>query len=225
MRDYGTPITTEAHFPNARVYRRDDPDGPVYTIVFRNLELRRWPEVTAIIFAQWLIVMLLLQFYPVTGLITLFLGLPALGLYLNIHGPMRRHFQRRIEIRQERDEMRFFRSRRLMGSYPLSALAYLTVEDHPDAERARIDRQERGVKGPGTRDYVHCLFGWFGIGGANKVVLMERAEWPARQSLHEIREALEWTRKRAAAGEDRTQRTETGETQTRARRAQGAPLD
>lgn len=48
----------------------------------------------------------------------------------------------------------------------------------------------------------HCLFGMFGIDGAERVVLITRAEWPNYNSLSEVRLAVLWAKK-LALGLDR----------------------
>ena len=56
-------------------------------------------------------------------------------------------------------------------------MSNLTVEPHPMAERER--HEKRGQLGPFQKQ--HCLFGWFGIAGAEKVMLLARWEWPSQE--------------------------------------------
>lgn len=225
MRDYGTLISTKAQFPNARVYRRDAADGPVFTIAFRNLERTSGLLLFTVTITAFTTPFAVMAVSPALGTLLLLLIAGTTFLVVGAPGPIRQYCRRTIEIRPDRDELRFFRGRRLKGRYALSALTYLTVEPHPDAQWARMERQARGVSGPADLDYVHCLYGWFGVGGASQVELMHRVQWPPRLSLREIREAIEWTRKQAAAGPARTQRAESADKKPRSRRGQGAPLD
>jgi len=74
----------------------------------------------------------------------------------------------------------------------LLQLKHVTVDRHPDTELERYERQEKRRKGPGIKEQTHCLFGWFGRGGAEQIILVSRLEWPCRNSLREVREAIEW---------------------------------
>jgi hypothetical protein len=71
------------------------------------------------------------------------------------------------------------------------------------------------------RQKQHCLFGWFGIGGAQKICLVCKVEWPNKNSLTEAQAAIMWARERAqndfktrqtgeAAGPAAGRRTEEG---------------
>lgn len=226
MSGFGTPITTNAQFARIQVYLRQARHGPVYTIVFRNLERKNDLEKLLMILLVFGIIAGLLQLYPVAAVLFIVLGLPAAGLRAELNGPPRRLVRRAIELDPGRDEMRFYRGAAFEGAYALSRLVHLTVEDHPDVEREKINRQERGKKGPGHLQYIHCLFGWFGIGGADKTELMHRVEWPSRHSLREVREAIEWTRRRIAAGGSQAGEQSEGTRQQsrRTRHGRGAPL-
>ncbi|MFW6027472.1 MAG: hypothetical protein ACOC91_01560, partial [bacterium] len=79
-------------------------------------------------------------------------------------------------------------------------LANLTVEPHPETEAARIKRQEKGKKHPSVEEQQHCLFGFFGAKGAEKLLLLNRMEWPVQNSLYEVRQAIIWVQVQGASG-------------------------
>ncbi len=112
------------------------------------------------------------------------------GLIIRLKHPWK--MKRAIELDFGADQLRVFKGQKLKISRQLSRMANLTVEDHPDAEHARITRQEHGKKSPKDVEKQHCLIGWFGAGGAEQVMLLARAEWPCRNSLFEVRQAILW---------------------------------
>jgi hypothetical protein len=77
------------------------------------------------------------------------------------------------------------------------------IKEHPDAE---ADRQDRALQDPQIKrggrltraEKSHCLYGYFGARGADRVILVTRAEWPNRHSLTEVQEALLWTMEQIA---------------------------
>ena len=65
------------------------------------------------------------------------------------------------------------------------------------AERER--HEKRGQLGPFQKQ--HCLFGWFGVAGAEKVMLLATVGMAARRnSLFEVRQALLWAMETAGRG-------------------------
>jgi hypothetical protein len=64
-------------------------------------------------------------------------------------------------------------------------------------------RQQRGEKLLRPVEKMHVLYGFFGRAGGEQIILITRFEWPIRQSLYEIRQAVLWAEEqgRERAGE------------------------
>lgn len=200
----GTRISTDQDFARLAVYERTEDGHPVMSIVFDNPEFS-----TARSLFWWLVVialmigvlpMLIFAFARETWLGTLL----VIGLYIIVaayalaQARSPRRVARRIELDFARNRLTVFKGERADLQRGLD-FSDLTVEDHPDAERVRQNRSERGDKGITNREKQHVLIGWFGAGGNEQVILLQRGEWPNRHSLREVRTAMLWARERAAS--------------------------
>jgi len=191
-------ISSSAEFPHVHVYERNEPDGKVYTVSFSNIESMTSGEGCFVMLALlaayiWLGIMGF-NLSPGLGLFIFFCGLPALGIWAKESGPLRREKNRDIELDYGRNKFLVFVNGSLELERPLSQLKHVTVDRHPDTDFERNNRQQKGEKSVGRLEKTHCLFGWFGRGGAEQVILVNRLEWPCRNSLREVREAIEWIR-------------------------------
>jgi hypothetical protein len=222
-----TLISDKSHFPNVEIYLRAGASGkPVYRLVFRNLEYvaALFPLAGRLInYGGGAILFLVLIFSPLIiiapsawmqgagyrGAIVGLAAVPVFGLYvfafLKLKNP--RKTKREIELDYDKDELRIYINGRPSWKRQLSRLESLTIEPHPQVEYARMRRQERGKKKLSDEEKSHELFGYFGEGGAEKVWLVSRAEWPNHNSLREVRAAIIWARNhaggvRADAGHD-----------------------
>ena len=202
----GTRISTPADFPNVAVYAREELGGAVYTIAFTNMEFgTAWRRALGI--AHVFLIVLI----PITLgnlgfgndlLIAAPLVYAAVLVVLNFSGISRFFppypYRREIELDYRDGSMRVKRNGHLMVERSLVNLHNLTVEDHPDAEFSRRSRELRGERRLSNNEKQHCLFGWFGGGGAEQMPLVTRMEWPNRNSLYEVRQAIVWTLGQAA---------------------------
>src|SRR5690606_18921841 len=100
--------------------------------------------------------------------------------------------ERTIELDIGNDRLRVLRGSRIDIERPRSRLDNVTVQPHPDAEFARVSRLEKGRQTLMDVEKQHCLIGWFGAGGGKRLVLLCRVEWPNRNSLFEVRQAMLW---------------------------------
>jgi len=198
----GTRISTASDFPHTAVYERDGPNGHIYTVAFNNKEYAEgW--------RQWLLTV---------GVLVLFSGgLVGCGIVTSAQVPYWMivwtilfiawvvyfkepwKVKRAIELDFGTDQLRVLRNRKVEASRQLTRLANLTVDEHPDAEAARVDRTSRGERKPSRKEKQHCLMGWFGTGGAEQVMLVSRAEWPNHNSLFEVRQAVLWAIEKASS--------------------------
>lgn len=206
----GERITSPADFPTVAVMRTAAPQGTVLTLLFRNREFGGLREILTSILA----IAVLLVLVPLTVRIgfgfakvgipwfvaPLLTGLFYVWLYRRATHPSL--YDREIEIDFGGDALRVLRNGSKVLERPLSALANVTVENHPDAEFDRTNRQERGIKTLRESEMSHCLVGWFGVGGAEQVILLTRAEWPDRRSLFEVQQALVWAKGQGGAADD-----------------------
>lgn len=206
----GTRISTPADFPTAAVYAREEPDGPVLTVAFTNYEFGTNGRRTiggalalpAMVFAIVAVFTVPFGAFHVNqGWMTL--GFIFLGAVLVLHftGIYRTFppypYRIAIELDFGRDRLTVKRNGRRLVERPLFALHNLTVDQHPDAEFSRRNRELRGEKRLSNNEKQHCLFGWFGAGGAEQVPLVTRMEWPNRNSLFEVRQAILWAKMKA----------------------------
>jgi hypothetical protein len=197
--DQWMQISTSEDFAHTVVYERDGPKGKkIYRVVFDN-----W-EITKSFIGSLVLVALLFGTFPafiflgaeVGGFMALVLvGVGAVWLFKKFKALQ--SVKRAIEIDAGADKLRVLKNGRVELERQLSRMANLTVEEHPDAEFVRINRLERGEKKLKDEEKSHCLFGWFGIGGAEQVILITRVEWPNRNSLFEVRQAVIWARELA----------------------------
>lgn len=200
-------ISSSRDFPNLQVFARDaHTENPVISIVFKNTE---WPifserMVGNFIFVAsigWLIVYFV---YVAPGLSGddassgyALIGAIGLALVMMVYGAMRsgrqRTVMRVIVLDWQRGQLRVLRNGRLTFSHELN-LQDRTIEPHPETE-AELKKLKGGV---GPKQRQHCLFGWFGAAGANKMCLLCRYEWPNQQSLLEVLKAIDWAAEKAA---------------------------
>ena len=203
----GTRISTPSDFPHTAVYA----DGSVYTVAFDNLEYSNLRKFTTVIIGTAIVILGVVVLVGFTARAATALGLPefagpaasaAIGIFLFWRGAMRPFkFKRAIELDFGHDELRVLKNGKPVIRRQLTRLANLTVEDHPEAEMNRLNRQARGQNNILIEtEKQHCLIGWFGAGGAEQVMLLTRAEYPSRHSLFEVRQAIMWAMERASAG-------------------------
>lgn len=101
-----------------------------------------------------------------------------------------------IELDFAGDQLRVLRNGRTKVTRQLTRLTNLTIEPHP---QAMVEHQRRGGKiGPFQK--THCLFGFFGAGGAEKVLLVCRWEFPSHESLLEVLKAVQWVVEKVNSG-------------------------
>jgi hypothetical protein len=201
-----TRIDAPGDFPNLAIYRRDEAAGPVYRIVFTNLEYVRGP---AMAFKMLLALAAFMMFWPVSCAVVTnidspwgLLVFPAGGLAMAAawqwaNAPVR--VARAIELDKAADRLRVLQKGRVEIERTLSRLVDLRLAEHPKAQYERVRRQEMRPNDPQSRktsdaEKQHCLMGYFGRGGAEQVVLLCRAEWPCLNSLREVQEAINWTK-------------------------------
>lgn len=210
----GRRLSTEDDFPQVTVYERQSASGPVYCIAFDNLEFGGMRELLMRFFSLVLITL----FIPGALIAGMFaerlsvswvigIGLFSVGavlVYLRAYRPF--SAKRTIELDFGQDRLRVTRNGKVAVERTLSRLHNLTVENHPEAEFMRASRQESGNKQLMDEEKQHCLIGWFGVGGSEQVVLLSRAEWPNRNSLFEVRQAVMWAKQREPAAQQAEQR-------------------
>jgi len=193
-------IDKPGDFPTVEVYERTEPTGKVYRIVFKNLEFEEEKGLMGCLYTlAWVLTFVTL---PIISLWIGSIGVPGLlallfciggyiVLFKKFSAPW--SIDRTIEFDTRTGALRVLRKGRVEIERPYKRLVNLTVEDHPDAEFKRSDRQQRGEKNLKIEEKQHCLIGWFGEGGAEQVILLYRAEWPCRNSLFEVQQAIMWT--------------------------------
>lgn len=224
MNQPGLRISSTADFKNVAVYERTGPRGRIASIVFANPEYDESWRANASLFGVLLVAIGFSAgvFLIPDGAQILWwvFGIAVFLLVLN-KAKMPWKIKRTIELDFGADALRVLRDGKAEQQHALSRLANLTVEPHPEAEIERLARQERGEKKPTRKEQQHCLFGWFGAGGAERVMLIARAEWPNSNSLFEVRQAIIWAR-------ERTQSHKTSEPAQQAQAPSGGlapPLD
>jgi hypothetical protein len=201
----GTRISTAADFPRLAVYAREDPEGPVYTVSFTNNEFGSNGRRAVGIALSFLVLLIPIALgnlgFRNELLIIVTLVYLAVLVVLHFSGWHRVFppypYPVTVELDVGRDRIVVRRNGRRVVERAYSALHNLTVEDHPDAEHSRRNRELRGEKRLSNNEKQHCLFGWFGGGGAEQVPLVTRMEWPNRNSLFEVRQAILWTNEKA----------------------------
>jgi hypothetical protein len=207
MTDLGTSIGSAADFSRTAVYLRTEETGPVYAVAFDNPEY-----VSGFTWESLVFVLLLFAAVPggifaagygqqigIPWWVTVLLELAILSaVFQRAKNP--HLIPRRIELDVGRNQLNVLRKGYVEESRQLNRLSNLTVEPHPEAGFRRQERIERGEKGLKPEEKQHCLFGWFGAGGAQKVLLVARYEWPNQDSLFEVRQAIQFAREHAAGG-------------------------
>ncbi|MEZ0018218.1 hypothetical protein [Sinorhizobium fredii] len=190
----GKLISSKADFPDLQVYWDDRAN--VARIAFKNPEmptrLEGFTAGTVIIAA---IGGAITGFdVPGAGPTILFICLLAAvwAFRLGMHG---RKMRRVIEIDFGKDEFRVIRNGSITVKRQLQRLTNLTIERHPEAELEY--RKLNGRLGPKQKQ--HCLFGFFGTMGAEKVLLVSRYEYPSQESLYQVSQAILWAVKETAS--------------------------
>lgn len=198
----GERISTAADFPNLAVYERAGETGPIYSILFDNLGYEGWERTVAA--AIGIPLMMLFAFAGLAmssqagqdfGAKGFFIGAGVVAaVVIPFLAALMRPWKSRwaIEVDMGALELRVWRKSALKLRRPITPDMALTVDAHPDAEHARMVRQEERKTALSLPEKQHCLFGWFGAKGAEQVVLVTRAEWPCRNSLYEVRQAILW---------------------------------
>jgi len=196
-------ISSAQDFPNVAVYFRP---GPVYRIAFKNLEFAQGAEKAALGIGALIAIVTLVPMAAAYGIYAHHFGVPwyygagvVVGGFLLFLSLLGRPSQkdRAIELDKGKDRLRVLHNGKPVFERPLSSLQNLTIEPHPEAEYRRQLRIERGEKQMSQQERQHCLFGWFGTFGAEKVMLVSRAEWPSNNSLFEVRQAVMWAKEQA----------------------------
>ncbi|HUF79693.1 MAG TPA: hypothetical protein VMN03_01045 [Burkholderiales bacterium] len=194
-----TRVSTAQDFPNLTIWREAGGNGPIYRIAFDNLEFGGARRL--IRFMATALVALIIPLAIWSGVLAQWAGLHWLiGIvlcfalvWLTCHMGIRPgKIERTIELDFGNDRLRVLRGNRIEIERPRSRLDNVTVQAHPDAEFARASRLEKGQQTLKDVEKQHCLIGWFGAGGGEQLVLLCRAEWPNRNSLFEVRQAMLW---------------------------------
>lgn len=203
-------ISSKADFPRVKIYREDGAGGPVYTIAFRNREERaRGPKALILITALVGGVMAL-AVMPI-------ISIACVVIFIVMAQPANE--RREIALDFGKGELRVYRSGALEIRKQL-ALANLTIERHPEAEQ---EWHDSGGK-LGIKQKQHCLVGWFGAAGADRADLVCRVEWPRKDSLLEVRQAILWAMQQAQQEAGAVPGHDEYERQT-ARTTMAPPLD
>jgi hypothetical protein len=207
-----TRISSSSDFRNVDVFEQIGPNGKSHRLAFVN---REWIEsyipgtgmfgnvvLAAGLFVTVFIVLPLAFYYVVLWIIDhhfpgwlvliALLACVAAGLYLVSFVRNPRDVRREIILDYGADRLRLLANGRPAGTMPLMSMTSLTIEPHPMMEAERLKRLEKKQSRPSVAEKTHCLFGYFGPGGANKVRLVSRFEWPSRDSLREVRAAILW---------------------------------
>ena len=211
----GKLISTKADFPNVQVFLRVENSRPVLSVVFENREFKTAKRQIAASFA----LLSMMAIVPVTiylGQLAQRMGLPwyfgsgpffAVAVTPFFLAFRAFYVSRTIELDLGRDRLRVWKDGRPEVERQLSRLANLTVEDDPNAESARVRRQQKRDDKLKEVEKQHCLFGWFGARGAERVLLLTRAEWPSLHSLIEVQQAVIWAKGMGEALEQEALRT------------------
>ena len=181
-------------FPNLRIEKESS--LRIIRLSFRNKELRG--------FGSFYIGAAIVFLYPVGSLV---LDSPVpdmmsnldmvsalvVGLFLVARCFFPKNVKRAIELDLQRNLIRVLKNNRIEIERPLSQLTNLSIDESPDAAVCRDIRA-----GDPTRrkmmmeEKQQTLFGWFGPGGAERVALITRYEWPSSGVLYELMQAVYW---------------------------------
>lgn len=208
-------ISSDHDFPSVKVYMdmNEQGAGPIISITFENLEFEQWKISLQALATLGLMVLFIpacvagVQAGPGGLLLPIIVGAAFIWSWRKTMGAF--PVNRTIALDFGRDEMRVLKNGKAEQQLPLR-WSNLTVEDHPEAEYKRNVRLERGKKELTNEEKSHCLVGWFGPGGANRVMLLCRAEWPDRKSLFEVKAAMEWVMGWVAKIEEEVAKSDSG---------------
>ncbi|MGZ8246325.1 hypothetical protein, partial [Methylomagnum sp.] len=190
-------ITGGDDFQHTAVYESNSPGSRGYRVEFKNWEYSK-SDLERVFSGVLFFFGILTGMYIalILGGLGVILALIGLAVWYNkVKSPW--SVKRAIELDMGADRIQVFNGGRMEIERKLSRMENLTVEDHPEAEFARMNRQQKGEKELKEVEKTHCLMGWFGVGGSEQVMLVTRAEWPCRHSLFEVRQAILWCIERA----------------------------
>jgi len=182
-------------FPNVRI-ERDQKRG-IIRVSFLNKELPKLSRMLGglAIIIGWPFFSIVLTDGAVTDWlngIDLMVAL-VIGGYMIVEAFFPEKVGRAVEIDLDRNRLRVLKNGRSELERPFSDLDNLTIEEHPDAAVARDRRAGNPQQQRMTMtEKQEALFGWFGPGGAEKVLMVPRYEWPPGNMLFEVRQALMW---------------------------------
>ena len=197
-----TLISTLDDFANLAVYERQGRIHKDYRITFLNYDedldkstkFKIQAIFAAILFLPWIVMFFISRDI---GVVMVLLLLPALFIFGKYFGgPQTR--RRNIILDFNNDALKVFNENPFgkdeipMGERKLSRLNDLSVGDHPETDLERANRARKNLNGPGRYERTHCLFGHFGVGGAEKLWIVQRVEWPKQNSLYEVGQAISW---------------------------------
>lgn len=186
-------ISTKDDFPHLQVWRQERATGPLLAVVFKNREARTagWDTVWGL----GSLTLLTAGLVPIIAYFSNWTAVAIIAVLLVILIRMIRPVwvRRAIELDFGAKALRVLKNGRVKLTRPLASLQNLTIEPHPQVEAEM--RRNPGKIGPKQKQ--HCLFGWFGAGGGDKVLLVSRFEWPSQESLFEVRQAVIWALRQA----------------------------
>jgi hypothetical protein len=106
--------------------------------------------------------------------------------------------RRGIQLDMQARKFRVWRNGKVTCERPIESFKNLSVDDHPDLDLERQERHRKRREGPGPIEKQHCLIGWFGPEGTQRVDLIDRFEWPKRYSLQDVAGAVNFVIKHMA---------------------------
>lgn len=174
-------ISNAADFPGLVVYREAGPAGPVYSVEFSHKE--QPGQFGAAVFA-----------FPALYCLgaALWYGDPRwaggwlVAVVLMLLAWMPRRVERAIELDFSKDEFRVKKGAKITLRKPLSRRRIeMRVEPHK-----WIMSRDSGLRYTGAR--MHCLVGYFGVAGTDRVPLFCRKEREIVRGLREVAEAVMW---------------------------------
>lgn len=193
-------ISDRNDFPHVQVLRTDTTSGPILRIGFKNREPRpAGPGILVVLLSVVplaVIIWMLANPPDISGDAKGYLLLVMIGaeLLLFVCGTILlivpQNTRRLIELDFPADTFRVKRKDKTTVERPLKRLHGLAVEPHPDAEYKRHKRMNQGDRALSKEEKMHCLVGYFGYEGAERVDLVSRLEWPNRNSLIEVQRAI-----------------------------------
>jgi hypothetical protein len=196
-------ISTADDFENVAIYGRAEKKGPVYSIVFENIEIVK--------FNSFLVFLAITSLLLLIG-VSLIYGVEiSKSLGVDVHPfPFVLFFvfvilfafkqpskvDRAIEFDTAAEMMRIKKNGHVEIERPYGNMESMSLEEHPDVEKQRQYRINAGKNKPNLLEKQFCVVGWFGIRGAKMVVLITRAGegGECRLFLHEVQQAIEFVR-------------------------------